>query len=113
MDLLNWNTLHVSFKILCFIAATIMIFHWIDIFQRNEDVSSIEIASFGSREDIVQPEVTICIIQPFLEENFSTNISERNSQGYTQYLKGNTSGNEFYDNIVFENVTINIFDYFV
>ena len=112
MDLLNWNTIHVSFKLLCFIAATIMIVHWIDIFQRNEDVSSIEITSFGIKEDIFQPEITICITQPFLDERFSNNNPDRDSQGYIQYLKGNNSENDFYNDMVFENVTINLFEYF-
>ena len=112
MEALNWQIIHVSFKAVCIIAAATMVAFWIITFQKNEDVSSIEVISFGSRPDIRQPEITICVNNPFLEEKLQNISSNVTSQGYTQYLKGNMTGNELYNSISFEDVTINILEYF-
>ena len=103
----------MSFKVLCFTAAASMLVYWGIEFRRDEDVSLVEITSFGSRQDILQPEVTVCIVQPFLKEKLSNNNSERNIKGYIRYLAGNIKGNEVYNKIVFENVTINLLDHIV
>ena len=53
------------FKILCGIAAVVMIGYWIFKFNKNDDVSAIEYISYETHSDIVYPELSICFISPF------------------------------------------------
>ena len=56
------------FRALCLVATAIMILYWIVKFLRNEDVSLVEWRLFENTNDIAQPELTICLHDPFIDE---------------------------------------------
>ena len=100
------------FKILCGIAAVVMIGYWIFKFHKNDDVSAIEYISYDTHGDIVYPELSICIISPFTSPNVfwrsSGNIS---ASEYEEYINGKKSFRDEYTKINFFDVTLGIFKY--
>ena len=113
MKYFTWDTVHLSFKALCFMASAGMVFYWIIKFQKNEDVNLVEYKSLKTLKDALQPEFTLCFLSPFLNDKFRDARLNLNSQGYVQYIKGETNANTSYEYIGYENVTINLLDYLV
>ena len=100
------------FKILCGIAAVVMIGYWIFKFNKNDDVSAIEYISYETHSDIVYPELSICFISPFTSPilfwSSSGNIS---ATEYEEYINGKKIFREEYTKIDFYDVTLDIFEY--
>ena len=70
----------VIFNIICVILTTSMIGFWTYKYQKNEDVSLIEYESIDSMEEVMYPELTICIDRPFVAKNllqFGGNVTYR------------------------------------
>ena len=99
------------FRVLCFIATVSIVIYWIFTFAKDEDLSKIEIRPFKSKDDLAQLEFTICFENPFREEilkKFDANLS---STEYTLYLKGGIPDKQTYKNILFDEVTLNLYDH--
>ena len=112
---MNIKVLELSiliFKVLCGIAAVVMIGYWIYKFHKNDDVSAIEYISYETNRDIVYPELSICVLLPFTSRNIfwggSSNIS---ANEYNEYINGQKTYREEYSKIDFHDVTLNIFKY--
>ena len=105
------KSLTICFKVCCVLAASIMVGFWVCKFQKNEDITLIEYKSIMDLDDVVLPELSLCLREPFLPEPL--NKVGVTKLEYNKYLMGiqNSTGN--YQNIDYHNVTLNIFDYFV
>ena len=105
------KSLIICFKVCCVLAASIMIGYWVYKFHKNDDITSIEYKSIMDLDDVVLPELSLCLREPFLpgplEKIGVTKLD------YDEYIMGIRNSTKNYRNIDYHNVTLNIFDYFV
>ena len=100
------------FKICCGIATVVMIGYWIFKFNKNDDVSAIEYISYETYSDIVYPDLSICIIEPFTSPDvFSSAGGNISAAEYIEYIKGKKNFRDEYTKIDFYEVTLDIFEY--
>ena len=111
MKQLIWSTVHLAFKLACFIASAGMVFYWLIKYNRNEDVSVVEYRSLKTLEDAIYPEFIICIEDPLIDDRIKEVSSEISSRGYLKYLSGKNLGNGSYQHVSYENVTIDLQDH--
>ena len=84
-------------------------------FHKDEDITIIKYNSPETAEDIIFPELTICVNNPFLTEKLKDKNEFVNLSLYLKYLKGKEGKDGFseaYKNIDFDHVTVDLFDYF-
>ena len=102
------------FKFLCIVTAGFMVGFWIYEYQKNEDNTLIEVKSLKDADDTLYPELTIFVLFPFWKQ-INNQVSLRKNETiyiqYVQYLKGEIDANETYEELSFQNSTINIFDF--
>ena len=55
----------ICFKVGCVLAASIMIGYWVYKFHKNDDITSIEYKSIIDLNDVVLPELSLCLREPF------------------------------------------------
>ena len=108
MAIFNLKSFMIMFKCLCGVVTLFMIGYWMKKFQKDEDVSQVQYISTHSMEDVIYPEMTICILEPFLIQAFEETL---NIADYMEYLNGDGDHGEKYKSLIFPNVTINIFEY--
>ena len=103
----------VIFKATCVIITAAMIGFWAYEYQKNEDVSLIEYNSIDSMKEVVYPELTICINEPFVAKTFLGFGGNVTVKEYHKFLKGvkRYQNDERLKSIRFPNATIDIFDY--
>ena len=101
----------ICFKASCLLAASIMIGYWVYKFHKNDDIASIEYKSIMDLDDVVLPELSLCLREPFLTEPL--NKIGVTKLEYHEYLMGIRNSTKNYQNIDHNNVTLNIFEYFV
>lgn len=101
----------ILFKLLCVVSTVCMILYWIAVFWKNEDISRIEIQMFENLDDIEPPELTMCFLHPFIEDRLKDHSFNLNATNYLKYLKGEIPDNGIYNDINFENVTLNFVEY--
>ena len=111
MQFLNWSSMRMAFKALCILTTISMIIYWVCKFQDNEDVSVIEYKSVEEMDYVILPEITICIESLFINEMLIKIKEELNAEGYSNYLRGDLVGNESYQLISYENVTLDLFEH--
>ena len=70
----NLDIITLIFKIICGIVTLFMVGYWVHKFLRNEDVSQVEYISVKTMSEAFHPEMTICILKPFLEQNIKQNV---------------------------------------
>ena len=101
--------LAIAFKISCVIAATFMTAFWIYKFHKNEDSTLVEYRLVKNLKDVILPELSLCLRDPFLNESLADFGLTKDD--YYNYLVGNSSPNNITLGIEYDNVTLNIFDY--
>ena len=111
MVLISLATFILIFKILCGIVTLFMVGFWFNRFQKNEDVSQVNYVPLKDMEEVVHPEMTLCIIEPFLVERLQEMVSNATIEEYLDYLNGDKVHNERYKKINFDYVTLDIFKY--
>ena len=88
---------------------------WIYNYQLNENITKIEYKLVDEIDDIIHPEMSICILQPFLNTELQrvVNVSKDDSLAdqYFQFLKGDATYHEKFRSINYEQVTPNLWDY--
>ena len=104
------NIFRVLFKGACFVAAVTMVCYWMYEFAINdEDLSLVEYKTFHET-DVMLPEVSLCIENPFIQkrlEDINTTIS---ISTYLEFLKGDIFDEQMKD-IDYDNVTFSLSDY--
>ena len=104
---------NIIFKAMCGTTAFFMVGFWALKFYRNEDVSAIEYISFDSLKDIAHPELSICLTRPYIYQIlFSYSDANVSVDEYDVYLHGRTKFLTEYTKIDFNNVTLNLIEYF-
>ena len=100
-----------SFKVLCCSTAAFMVGYWIYRYDKNEDVTLIEYLSLDKIVDMVYPEISICLFDPFLKNDLINETQEHDfSEKYTNYLSGEAFDKTF-ENLDYEKLTPNLIDY--
>ena len=99
------------FKGFCFLSTLAMIVYWIIIFQRDDDISSIEILTPGLSDKTQQPELNICLMHPFLEEKIRKLGDNITSKNYLNYLKGQHDFEQQFRKLEFDEISLNLLDY--
>ena len=96
------------FKGACCFAALIMVFYWIFEFAiTDEDFSVVDYKNFNQESEILIPEVSLCIENPFIEEKLQEIDPTMTSSKYLEYLKGDIFDEQL-NEIDYENVTVNL-----
>ena len=104
---------NIFFKAMCGTTAFFMVGFWALKFYRNEDVSAIEYISLDSQKDIAYPELSICLTRPYIYQNLLSHSDGNVSvDEYDKYLHGKSMFLEEYTKINFNNVTLNLIEYF-
>ena len=111
MTFVSWKTIDLTFKVCCTLATIFMVGFWILKFQKNEDVSVFEYKEINEFEDLVYPEVSLCLMNPFLIDKIKEIDNNASLNKYVEYLKGIQSIDEIYQEIDFNNVTLDLFEY--
>lgn len=88
-----------------------MVGYWIHKYGKNEDVTTTEYISFEEKDEIILPELNICIINPFLSNKLENISNDLNTETYLKYLKGEISSNENLYQVDYDQVTLNLFEY--
>ena len=107
------NIPHLSYKVLCIMVTAGMVFYWIIEYNRNADITLVEYKFFETMGNAIHPELSICFENPFIDERLKEINSSLNSQKYLQYLRGEILGNESYQRINYDNVTVDLEEYIV
>lgn len=105
------NKFQNLFKIVCIIATLCFVVFWFVTFLKNDDVSKIEIKYFEKDKDIKQLELSVCFVNPFIEERFKDVNSSLRWEEYKNYLSGKSFNDVAYKYLNYDNVTINFHDY--
>jgi len=89
-----------------------MVGYWIYKFYKNDDLTVIEYNSQGKVENVIFPELTICVFNPFLIEKLQEINKFLDQETYLKYLKGEVVFNETYKEIDYDRITVNLYDHF-
>jgi hypothetical protein len=90
-----------------------MVLYWMLEFAINdEDLSIVDYKTFFQEKNIMLPEVSLCIENPFIEEKLEQINSTITVSKYLQFLKGEIFDEQMRD-IDYDNVTVNLSDYFL
>ena len=111
LGLTCWDVFNYMFKAFCGIIAVFMVAFWIIKFDKNEDISAIEYISYENNTDIIYPELSICIVHPFIYPqrwNANTNVTP---EEYSQYINGTKAFREEYRKIDFDLTTLNLLEF--
>ena len=92
-----------------------MVGFWIYKYQLNEDSTTIEYKLVNEINDIVHPEFSFGILEPFLNDELQKILNVSNDDTlddqYIQFLRGNETYFEKFKDVEYEKVTPNIFKY--
>ena len=113
VNISNMKSINAIFRVLCILATAFMIGYWLYKFQKNEDITLVEYKPVDElHEAVIWPELSFCFRGPFLNERLSNISNGLNKIDYYQYLIGQKNYGKTYHDISYENVTLNLFDYF-
>ena len=110
MTYIKFAIFSVSFKIVCGLAACFMIGYWVQRYHEDEDKKGMEFKDLKSSLDMPYPELSICITNPFLPEEFKNHPSNVNMEDYRQYIRGDGTFHENFNKINYSEVTLNILE---
>ena len=110
MSFITLKCLHSIFKFACLVTAILMIIFCCYEFSQNKDVSEVSFVHFNENEYSIYPQITLCLVQPFLEDRLRNYGDGINSSSYTRFLKGEIWDARMVD-IDIENVTVKLDDH--
>ena len=99
------------FKCMCIVTTGFMVGYWIYKFIRNEDITVIEYNSAERIANVIYPELTICLQNPFLTQKMKEINKFLDPETYLKYLAGEAVFNETYQNIDYDHVTVDLYDH--
>ena len=100
------------FTVFCIIVTCFMVGYWIFKYLKNDDIISIEYIPTNEQENNMLPEITICIQHPFIDEKLQNISHDLDGEKYLQYLRGDMAMNDTYQGISYQQVTLNLDEYF-
>ena len=102
------------FHFLCGVATVGFTIYCVHQYIKDEDVARIEFAEFNAEEDNIYPTITLCFPSPLIEEKLSSYGEGITVETYSAFLTGqNNSWDERMAKIDYDDVSINIEDYFL
>ena len=103
-----------GFHFLCGVAMVGFTIYCVLQYIKDEDVARIEFAEFNAEEDNTYPTITLCFPTPLIEEKLSSFGEGITVETYSAFLTGqNNSWDERMAKIDYDDVSINIEDYFL
>ena len=100
------------FHIACIVAAVSLTCWCVYIFSQDNDVCLVDFKQYNEEKEYIYPSFSLIFINPFIEEKLRQHGDGINTTTYSQFLEG-----KYWDermlNISYDDVTINIADYFV
>jgi hypothetical protein len=106
------NFLKILFRVACFTATFGMSVFWCLKFVKDEDLCQIEYKSFKVANEIDHPMMSLCFIEPFIDSQLKVYNKTMTEKHYRDFLRGN----DYYEGmekVDFENVTIQITDFYI
>ena len=82
------STLYKIFHGVCIIMTIGLQIHCIYIFLLNEDVSIVQYQPFHAQKGNIYPSITLCIVNPFLEDELKKYGDGINTTSYSNFLAG-------------------------
>lgn len=102
------------FHFLCGVATVGFTIYCVHQYIKDEDVARIEFAEFNAEEDNIYPTITLCFPSPLIEEKLASYGEGITVESYSAFLTGqNGSWDERMAKIDYDDVSINIEDYFL
>ena len=92
---------------LCSIVAIVLTIYCVYQYILDEDHSRIEFQKFNSEKDHLYPTITLCFIDPLLENKLSTYGEGINGSSYLDFLSGNVWDDRM-ANIDYDDISLNI-----
>ena len=77
------------FRILCFLSAICLCIYCIIEFSNNDDLSEVSFKKFQGSDENMYPQVHVCFVNQFSENELKNINSEFNSSSYSSFLQGN------------------------
>ena len=109
--MLKFPRLMNLFKFLCVITTSCTVGYWIHKYGKNEDLTTIEYISLDEADDLILPELNLCLINPFLDNDLKNISKALSTETYLKYLRGEISSNEKLNQINYDQVTLNLFEH--
>ena len=101
--------LEYFFKFLCFSATIFMVTYWCIEYSKDNDLASVDYKSFKSL-NFTYPILSLCFMNPFLDEKLKSISPTLNKTFYLDLLKGEAQENRLLKNIGYNNVTLDMED---
>ena len=76
------------FKVLCIAATISMLVYCGYEFLQNKDLSEISFVSFNEDKNSIYPQISLCFLEQYLEDELEKYGSGINSTSYAKFLKG-------------------------
>ena len=101
------------FSCICVIAAIFMVGYWVYKYKiEDREVGVVDYINLETANDVHFPTVSVCLENPILEHKLNETNPDINGKSYMDFLKAKTY-NESYKSVDYNNVTINLDDYFL
>ena len=100
------------FHVICWTATVTVISYWIYIYGLNQDLSVVNYKKYYQSKDDVFPVLSLCLNNPFSEENVGLKSAAFNKTSYLKFLEGSYFVPEMLD-INYENMSIDMSEYVV
>ena len=106
------KTIEYIFHFAC-IAATIVTTCWcVYIFYQDNDVCLVDFKQYNEEKEYIYPSFSLIFVNPFIEGRLNNYGDGINTSTYSQFLEGKYWDERMF-NISYDDVTINMDDYFL
>ena len=106
------EAIEYSFKASCFLVVLLMFVLWIQKYVDDKNVCLVDYIPSKVDHEALIPEMSLCFRKPFIEDRFDGLGFEVNTSTYLKHLTGEEF-QEKYNHIEYNNVTVNLNDYFL
>ena len=116
MMLYQTSSMSKIFKVLCCIGVLVMVGYWLYKFEiEDRDIGVVDYEML-EKVDIEYPLLSLCFHNPFVERELNKNMLDESQKldknTYARYLKGAPTDDKMMKRITYENITINLDNYF-
>ena len=110
MAIITFKRINYMFLVICLAGTAALLTFSICRYLKNDDVSVVKIVKFLSSQDAIYPSISLCILPPFLENNFKIyGNDEINMTSYVSFLEGDFWDERFLS-VEYDNVTVSLSD---
>ena len=84
-----WKPLNVSFTAICVLSAVVLAAYWCYKYSLDEDNLQMKYKEYLQSKDDVFPVLSMCFVNPVVEEKLKEYSTELNESMYYDFLSGN------------------------